>query len=198
MDPAADTDLQLVQRWAQGDADAGGRFAQRHFSTLWTYFRNKVPGEPDDLIQATLLQCQRHGNHLAAAHNVRAYLLSIARSQLRDYYRRHHPSQDLELVSMRDLGSTVGTRLDRQRQANAIARALQGLSLAYQEVVELHYWSELSVAEIAEVVQVPVGTVKSRLIRARAALKALLQESEVADLDASLRTARESLASPVT
>ena len=181
-----------MERWAQGDREAGSEFARRHFATLWTYFRNKVSEAPEDLIQATLMQCQRYRARLGDADDVRAYLLSIARSQLREHYRRARPQNDLDSVSIRDLASTLDTKLHRRHVQDTVARALQSLTLAHQEILELHYWSELSVAEIAAVLDVPVGTVKSRLIRARDALRTQLPEAGAPDLDASLRGARPS------
>ena len=189
-DSAEETDAELVARWANGDAEAGGRFAQRHFATLWTYFRNKVDDAPDDLIQATLVECQRFGEHFARARNVRAYLLSIARSQLRAYYRRLHPTQCLDEISLQELESTLGTKLARRRRRDAVTSALRTLSLAHQEILELHYWSELSVSEIAELLGIPSGTVKSRLIRARQALSERLRQT--AAIDESLRSVKPS------
>lgn len=187
--PPDPTDRTLVGRWAQGDTEAGSEFARRHFATLWTYFRNKVGESPEDLIQATLVECQRYRTRLGEADDVRAYLLSIARSQLREYYRRARPREDLESLSIRDLASTLDTKVHRRELQNTVARALQGLKLAHQEILELHYWSGLQVAEIATVLDVPVGTVKSRLIRARDALRAQLPEG-AGDLDVSIRGAR--------
>lgn len=184
------SDRSLVERWAAGDRDAGSEFARRHFATLWTYFRNKLSEAPEDLIQATLVQCQRYRGRLGEADDVRAYLLSIARSQLRDHYRRVRPREDLDAMSVRDLASTLDTKLHRRHVQDTVARALQSLTLAHQEILELHYWNDLSVAEIAAVLEVPVGTVKSRLIRAREALRAHLPETHAPDLDVSLRSAR--------
>ena len=192
MAPREPSDRTLVERWAAGDRDAGSEFARRHFATLWTYFRNKVSEPPDDLIQATLVQCQRYRARLGEADDVRAYLLSIARSQLRDHYRRARPQGELDSMSVRDLASTLDTKLHRRHLQSTVTRALQSLTLAHQEILELHYWSELSVAEIAAVLEVPVGTVKSRLIRARDALRTRLPEADASDLDLSLRSARPS------
>lgn len=192
MPPQQPSDRSLVERWAEGDREAGSEFARRHFATLWTYFRNKVDEAPEDLIQATLVQCQRYRTRLGEADDVRAYLLSIARSQLRDHYRRTRPQGDLDGMSIRDLASTLDTKLHRRHVQDTVARALQSLTLAHQEILELHYWSDLSVAEIATVLEVPVGTVKSRLIRARDALRIQLPETDAPDLDGSLRGARPS------
>ena len=67
--------------------------------------------------------------------------------------------------------------VERTEQQEAVQKALAALSEEYREVLLLRYMEELDYAEIAEVLQLPSGTVKSRISRAKAALKTALLKS---------------------
>jgi RNA polymerase sigma-70 factor (ECF subfamily) len=69
---------------------------------------------------------------------------------------------------------------ERQEQAQVLD-ALHRLPLDLQITLELHYWEEMTVAEIAVVLEIPVGTVKSRLHRARDRLRELLADEGLSD-----------------
>jgi len=175
-----DDDHTLVARWSAGDRDAGRRFAQRHFDTLWRYFKNKVSHDPEDLVQATMLACARYQSRLASADDIPVYLLAIARNVLRAHLRRNFARPCFESVSLQDLGTTPSEAVARSSRDAALLDALRALPLAQQEVIELHYWNELDGPRIAAVLDVPEGTVRSRLRAAKLALRARLATAETA------------------
>jgi RNA polymerase sigma-70 factor (ECF subfamily) len=82
-------------------------------------------------------------------------------------------SHRFELCS--DPWGDADDRLDAARAATALERALGSLSEDYREILLLVAWEQLSPAEIAQSLQLPPGTVRSRLHRARSALKECLQ-----------------------
>lgn len=201
-----DDDAALLAAWHGGDAAAGDRLVRRHFAAVFRFFRTKVPYAVDDLVQRTFLACveARHGYRGDA--RFRAWVLGIARLQLLRFLQRELPrvpdplactSLSLALAS----GSPSGV-VAMHEQQDVLVAALQRIPLDLQTTIELHYWEDLGVAEIAAVMQVPTGTVKTRLRRARIALRevlatieapAALRDATLAGLEQWARTLRATL-----
>lgn len=183
------TEAGLLAEWCDGSDRAGDLLLRRCFPLLYRFFINKVGDASDDLIQQTLIGCVKHREKILESGAFRMYLLKIARSRLYDHLRalrRHagHVDDDFEQVSVAQTGTSNTSRLGRVQAAVQIRDALRRLPVDMQVVVELHYWEEQSTAEIALVLEVAQGTVKSRLRRAREALERELgaSDSAVAEL----------------
>lgn len=167
-----DDDFALLDAWRAGDRSAGERLFARHFRRLYLFFSNKVSVDPSDLIQDTLRACVEGRDRIRRESTFRAYLLGVARFQLYAHYRRARPERPLDpsRESALALSATPSRVLARRREQRWLLAALRRIPLELQVVLELHYWEELSAAELSRVLEIPTGTVKSRLRRARAAL----------------------------
>lgn len=174
------TDPELLCRWLAGDPDSGEALFDRHFASVRRFFCNKVPAsEIEDLMQRTFAACVEHAEQFRGESRFSTYLLAIANSQLHRWLRKRDPVReglDPAKSSVRDLGVSPSGVLGVKETQAQLLRALQHLPLDLQTVVELRYWEELDSAEIAEVVGVPRGTVRSRLHRARTLLRERLLE----------------------
>jgi RNA polymerase sigma factor (sigma-70 family) len=111
---------------------------------------------------------------------VRSWLFGIAANLLRNHWRaeQHQLELDARLaadVELRQDPSMSDDRLSASLAAPRIAAALAELVAEQREVLLLHAWAELSHQEIAAAVGIPVGTVRSRLSRARATLRQRLE-----------------------
>ncbi|MBX7078422.1 MAG: sigma-70 family RNA polymerase sigma factor [Nannocystaceae bacterium] len=173
-------DAELLLRWRGGDAEAGRTLIERHAATLHRFFVNKLPEWVDELSQRTLLACVEARERIDPARSFRAYLLGIARFQLLRALREHY--RDVAGVpeqwsAAQLVPSPTAAVADDERRA-LLLRALRHLSIDTQIALELHYWEDLGVAEIATVMGEPEGTVKSRLARGRATLRQVLEQLE--------------------
>ncbi|MBX7080833.1 MAG: sigma-70 family RNA polymerase sigma factor [Nannocystaceae bacterium] len=172
----SDDDLALLQRWRTGERDAGNELVRRHFRTVYRFFRSKLDGDVEDLVQRTFVTCAKV--EFRGQSRFTTFLLGIARNlllqHLRDVKRRPQP-ESLSVAELRDPASPSRQILLQQRQ-QLLMTALQRLSLDLQTTVELYYWEQLTLPEIATVLEVPVGTIKSRLARARDLLRRHLAE----------------------
>ncbi len=172
-----DDDFALLDRWKDGDTDAGDALMRRHFDSLCNFFRSKVDVGVEDLVQDVMLRCVERREQFRGESSFRTYLFVIARrillDRLRRDYRRGAPL-DFSEVSLVDLGTTPSQAVARDRGRAALILALRELPVDFQIAVELTYWESLSAPEVGRVLGVNANTVRSRLARARKALNASL------------------------
>lgn len=167
-----DEDVELFDRWAAGDRDAGDRLLRRHFPTVFKFLRNKVGSGVEDVIQATFLACVQAKDRFRRESSFRAFLLGLARMELFGYYRRTHRDERIDgsVTALRDLGASPTAALVQREEQRVLLEAMCRIPLDLQIVLELFYWEKLTSAELGVVLDIPAPTVRSRLRRAKAAL----------------------------
>jgi RNA polymerase sigma-70 factor (ECF subfamily) len=168
------SDLALLDRWRAGDAAAGEELFQRHFDSIYGFFETKCEAEADELTQATFLACLRARDQFRKESSFRTYLFTIARHELYRVLRgrqRDLARIDFEVSSIAELVSTPGTRIARNQEHRQLVEALRALPVEQQTLLELHYWEDMDIAALAEVFELPQATIRTRLHRARKALR---------------------------
>lgn len=136
--------------------------------------------DAEDIVQEAFLKALRSFHTFTLGREPRAWLLAIVRNSCRTWYRRNRPHEALE--NYVDAQPVTGTSSDPEtalmKAANAelIRLAMNQLPFEYREVLILRELEELSYKEIAEVVEIPMGTVMSRISRARKELYVRLSE----------------------
>ncbi|MCZ2807040.1 RNA polymerase sigma factor [Modestobacter sp. VKM Ac-2983] len=170
-----------------GSVTDPGQFAMlfdRHAPAVHRYLSRRVGDVADDLLSETFLVAFRRRAAYRAEHvEVRPWLLGIATHLV-------HGQQRTEQRRLRALGRTalpapslpaddddLSDRLAAQALRGPIAAALAGLKAADRDVLLLFAWEQLSYEEIAAVLDVPIGTVRSRLHRARRQTRAVLADA---------------------
>ncbi|MBZ0231349.1 MAG: sigma-70 family RNA polymerase sigma factor [Deltaproteobacteria bacterium] len=173
----ATSDHDLLDRWSAGDRVAGEMLFARHFDAIYRFFCNKS-NDPDELVQAAFLGCLRARDRFRKQASFRTFLFAIARNTLLHHLRskRRAPAFDPERSSLAALVTTPTTRLARREDEDRLRAALRSLPLEQQTLLELHYWEDLDAAQLGEVFELPAGTMRVRLHRAREALRGVLQE----------------------
>jgi len=172
-------DLALLERWRDGDVKAGEELFGRHFESIYSFFETKCQAEADELVQATFLACVRARDQFRKDSSFRTYLFTIARHELYRLLRNRHRDAerlDFELSSIAELVSTPGTRAARKEEHRRLIEALQRLPVAQQTLLELHYWEDMDIGELAEVFDVTATTIRTRLYRARNALRDVIAD----------------------
>lgn len=167
-------DIDLLNQWRDGDNEAGEVLFKRHFDSIYRFFANKVQGDIDELVQTTFLNCMRARQQFRAQSSFRTYLFTIARNELYRYLRRRQRDDarlDFSVTSLADLAVTPRTRIAGDEERQQLLRALRQLPVEQQVLLELHYWEEMTPIELAEVFDVAQATARTRLFRARAALR---------------------------
>jgi RNA polymerase sigma factor (sigma-70 family) len=172
------TDLELLQAWADGDKSAGEKLFERHFEAIARFFRNKLPADTqhEDLIQQTFLGCVEARDRFRGDASFRSFLFAIAHNQLGKHWRsRSRDRLDFQTVSAFDIDPSPSAVVARDQDQQKLLLALRRLPLEYQVALELHYWESMTAAEIGEVLDVPLGTAKTRLRRAKQLLESELR-----------------------
>lgn len=182
-------DYNLLDRWRSGDPAAGQELFARHFDSIYGFFETKCENEADELVQSTFLACLRAKAQFRKESSFRTYLFTIARHELYRVLRnrqRDGKRFDFELSSIAEMVSTPGTRIGKNQDQQRLIGALRQLPVEQQTLLELHYWEEMGIGDLASVFESPEVTIRTRLFRARQALRELMLKSEGAPLGGAL------------
>jgi RNA polymerase sigma-70 factor, ECF subfamily len=163
----ANSDHQRFERQVLPHLDAAYNLAR------WL---TRNPHDAEDVVQDACVRAMRYLDAMRDG-NARAWFLTIVRHATYDWLGRNRPAE----VACDD-GSAIAAAVDptavdpalaaiRSTESQALANALTALPLVYREVLILREFEELSYKEIARIVDIPVGTVMSRLARARGTLQ---------------------------
>ncbi|MEM9454977.1 MAG: sigma-70 family RNA polymerase sigma factor [Myxococcota bacterium] len=173
-------DVDLLERWREGDRKAGQELFSRYFDALLRFFRNKVGDDAAaELVQTTFLVCVERRDTFRAESSVRTFLFAIARRRLYSYFEsRQQAGQrfEPETVSVADLGTTPSELLDHKRTHTVLLAALRTIPAQMQILLELHYWEKLPGPQLAQIFEVPEGTIRTRLRRAKQVLATRIDE----------------------
>ncbi len=172
-------DAWLVVRCQLGERESFDALIDRWHGPLWTYAR-RVTGADDaahDVVQDVWLRVLRGLPGLRDPLRLRPWLFGIARRVLMDRLRAQYAAPPPSEVDPEAL-PTEGPAGELEADAAALQTGLDCLPVVEREVLTLFYLHELSLAEVAELLAVPVGTVKSRLHRARRMLRRAIASSE--------------------
>ena len=171
-------DAGLVRAMAAGDLASLAALYRRHSQVLLTQLVLLTGDQmlAEELLQDTMLAAWRSAGSFRGGSKVRTWLIAIARRKARDKQRR----QRFTVVDDADIEKSVAPDLGPEQlvisraEARAVADVITDLPLAQREVIGLVFGAGLTMAEAADVLEVPLNTVKSRLHTARATLTQML------------------------
>ena len=180
-------DEALLERARRGDRDAFGELVVRHQDGLYT-MAVRILGRPEDaadVVQETFLRAYDNLPKLRGD-SVRGWLYRVASNCSRDIQRRavRKPTTPMEndegkIVDLPDPQLGPDATAEARERAAVLREAVLELPVDFRTAVVLRDVNDLSYEEIAAVLRVPLGTVKSRINRARALLAARLRSSSV-------------------
>jgi RNA polymerase sigma-70 factor, ECF subfamily len=180
-DPAkqtpAESDERLMLAFSQGSTEAFNQLFTRYKQPLFGFFRRRVtdPVHAEELTQETFLAVLRSGSRYQPRALFRTYLYAIGFKILRAYRRKAAFRATFLGSSAKAHEVAVRNMTDMEV---SLRQALSKLELQEREILLLREFEELSYAEIATLLNLPLNTVRSRLFRARTALRELLSPHE--------------------
>ncbi len=163
-----DQDQLLVCRLHAGDQRAAMRLLDRHVGTIRRYFVNKVrrAADVDVLVGGVVKSMLGPSGGFRNARRFAAHLFAVQQAVLRQYYGRGESTRG----SVAEFGGEVPTWREPGAACNRMLIAMRGLPLPHQEVLELLYWEDLAMAELAAILEVPISMAASRVRAAKAML----------------------------
>jgi RNA polymerase sigma factor (sigma-70 family) len=177
-----DSDAELLERWRAGDSAAGTTLFARHFASIRRFFASKIgPSDVEDLVQRTFMGCVEASERFREDASFRTFLFAIAKRQLWKYLRERarkdaREELDFTVSSVAALGHSPSSIVAAEQERSLLLTALQRVSVEDQTLLELHYWEQLAAPELAEVLGITSGAVRTRLHRARRALETVVSE----------------------
>jgi RNA polymerase sigma-70 factor (ECF subfamily) len=173
-------DGMLWARVQAGDGEALGYLFERHGNAIYNYCFRRV-GEwstAEDLVSIVFLEAWRHRGQQLPADKVLPWLYGIATNVVRNRRRAERRyaaalSRVREPASVPGFAEEADSRLDDERQMRDVLEVIARLPKSHQEVLVLCGWCGLAYEEAAVALGIPVGTVRSRLSRARRRLREL-------------------------
>jgi RNA polymerase sigma-70 factor (ECF subfamily) len=176
------SDEELARWFVAGDTGAFDELLSRHRDTLFRFVRwslGATRDEAEDATQDTLVEIYRSMSCFEGRSRLRTWMFGIARNVCRQRRRARQrssptPTQSVDssdaLRNLPDGSVDLDGILERREVQEAVSLAIEGLSPEHRSTVLLRDIEGLSYEEIAEILEIPLGTVRSRLHNARLAL----------------------------
>jgi RNA polymerase sigma-70 factor (ECF subfamily) len=173
------SDEVLVRRIAGGDQLAMQTLFVRHRVALYRWLLRLVGDEAlaEDLLSNVFLDVWRHAAKFEVRSSVSTWLLAIARHKAMSALRRrtNDPLDDEIMAEIPDNADSAEVILQKQDDIAVLRQCLTQLSPAHREIIDLVYYHEKSIAEVAEIIGAPQNTVKTRMFYARKRVTELLE-----------------------
>ena len=179
------SDEQILANYVAGDTPAFAELIRRYQQELFAFLHRFVADAAlaEDLFQETFIQVHRNARSFDPARRFRPWLFTIAANKARDYLRSssRRTTQSLDNVTGRSDDATTfldlmasdapppPEELAREESIAAVQEVLAGLPPMYREVLVLSFFQRFAYKEMADMLGIPLGTVKSRLHAATAA-----------------------------
>jgi RNA polymerase sigma-70 factor, ECF subfamily len=172
------SDERLLERVAAGDRLAMEVLYARHHLRIYRFVLGLVNDAPtaEDLTSDVFLDVWKQADRFEGRSQVSTWMLSIARYKAMSALRSHtnDPLNDEIATKIPDSADNAEVIVQKHNESIVLRQCLMQLSPAHREVIDLVYYHEKSVAEVAEITGVPPNTVKTRMFHARKRIADLL------------------------
>ena len=177
----ATSDEMLLESIAAGEKTAMHVLYARHNVRVYRFILRIVSDTSvaEDLVSQVFLDVWRTAGQFEGRSQVSTWMLAIARfkalTALRN--RRHEDIEQEEVLQIADGADTPEAAMDRSQTASTLREVIAQLSPAHREIIDLVYYHEKSVEEVAQIIGIPQATVKTRMFYARKHLGELLKQA---------------------
>ena len=176
-------DAQLIAAIAKGDQKAMHQFYQRYSGIVYQFaFKTAQNGaDAAEIMNTVMLEVWRSADRFRGDSKVKTWLLGITHNRAVDSLRStlRHDSDDIDdHPNEEDSACPIDEVLSASRQINLVQRCMKQLKSHHRQVVHLTLFEELSYPEIGKILDLPNGTVKTRMMHARNLLQRCLSGFE--------------------
>ncbi len=176
-------DEALLARVAQGDRQAIALLFERHQLKVYRFVLRLVADKAsaEDIVSEVFIELWRHAARFEGRARLSTWMLAIARNKAVSAMRRRidQPLDEAMAETIADRASTAQETLEAAERNAVLRRCLAQLSPAHREIIDLVYYHERSVEEVAAIVGISAATVKTRMFYARRRLAERLRAAGV-------------------
>ncbi|WP_206812365.1 RNA polymerase sigma factor [Paradesulfitobacterium ferrireducens] len=173
-------DVDIIRQVLAGDHERFAVLVKRYQEPLWQFLRRILPSEQDvfDCAQEALIAAYRNLWRYSDKYTFRSWLYTIARNKAMDSLRQRQRAQTGDISEEIIVDTEPGPEevLLAREQKIRVQEALSRLPDPYRQALYLRYHQELAYEEIAQVLQIPVSSVKTYLHRGKEKLRKILEE----------------------
>ena len=168
----APSDQELLSRIVQQDKRAMEVFYRRHSGPLSLFLKRTVsnPADVSEVVNTVMLEVWRKGHSYAGQSSVRTWLYSMARFKAVDALRakaRFETQEDIDLHEDLNCQCDLQAAQEGVQESARVRLCVDELKPTFRQVVWLAFFEEMPYTEIAEVMHIPTGTVKTRMMQAK-------------------------------
>ncbi|MCB1176232.1 MAG: sigma-70 family RNA polymerase sigma factor [Leptospiraceae bacterium] len=184
---------QLLNKIRTGDKSAYVELVTPYRERLFRKAKSMVKDDDDaeDIVQDALIAGYKYIHKFRAEAGVYTWLYRIVVNKSKDLLTKRKKNQEKSLVdndySFADERMGFEKKLELNDESNYLIKKINMLDEVYKQVIELRYFEEMSYSEISSVLGCNVGTVKSRLFKAKELLKHMILKDEKGDYNFALR-----------
>ncbi len=179
------SDRELVLQLQDGNLNALGELYDRYQHIVYRTALAIVGDEyaASDLLQDVFLRVNRFSKRIDPDRPLEPWLYRVTTNLTYTWLKRRkrwmlRPIEDMAEWLTSGKSNSPSYHLEKDEEWRNICKAVATLSLRHRVVIVLHYFNDLSLQEISEILEIPVGTVKSRLHYGRQALKVHLEAAD--------------------
>ena len=187
-------DYELVKSALQGDETAFARLLNRYKDAIYFMLLKMVNNRSDaeDLTLEAFGKAFKNLHQYSPTYAFSTWLFKIASNNCIDYLRKkkgvhvsieNKEDENTDSIKLKSKDPNPEERLIRQQKAILLRNVVRKLKPRYQVLVELRYFKEFSYEEIAKELDLPLGTVKAQLFRAREMLFKMIESTEISQKD---------------
>ncbi len=170
------SDEELVRDVARGSISAFEHLVRRYQRKLHAFIVHMTDDDAaaQDIVQESFISLYKTIDRVDPKRKFSSYVFAIAKNTAISYFRSKKKEVSLEDIVIAGEDESLLTELIASERQHVIGQALAKLSEKYRRVVQLYYFDDLSYEEISKKMRLPIGTVRTHLLRAKAALRKLL------------------------
>lgn len=178
------SDEELLKQIADGSGAGMEALVYRYHKPIYKYLQRMLGDASlaEDLSQECFIRMFRTARSGRLPSRVRPWIFRIATNLCKDVWKssayRKEALWEAEKLSLREDGETVSSLLERQWEREAVVRALGGLAEDEREIIVLRFYHELKLDEIAETLEQPLGSVKTKLYKTFKKMARMLEKEE--------------------
>jgi RNA polymerase sigma-70 factor, ECF subfamily len=171
-------DTELMQAVGQGDKQAMQVLFARHNVRIYRFALRFVNDEAmaEDLVSEVFLEVWRQAQKFEARCQVSTWLLAIARNKALSVLRRKSTEEMDDDVAefVEDTSDNPEVVMQKRQRTEIMLACIKQLSPAHREIIDLVYYHEKTIEEVAKIIDIPLNTVKTRMFYARKRIAELM------------------------